>query len=141
MLAADNQALTQSLVGLSVVEAEFRWIPSVGQMVMGFILPFALSFVAIPLESFIHSLRTVIGLIGLSTLRGLAFSCRLTGNLFYQAAKITNGFYDIIIFLPLQIEQVVLSQKSKPQKDEDDEELPEALTIKEPAKIAEGALR
>ncbi|MDH5258654.1 MAG: hypothetical protein OEX07_11620 [Gammaproteobacteria bacterium] len=115
MLAADNQALTQSLIGMSVIEAEFRWIPSMGQMVMGFILPFALSFVAIPLESFVHSLRTVIGLIGIFVLRCSAFLCRLAGNLSYQAGKIIVGIYDIIIFLPLQIEQQISSRNSQPE--------------------------
>ncbi len=61
MLAADSAALAQSLAGSVAVEAEFRWIPAVGQMVMGFMLPFALTFVAIPLESFIRSFRTVGG--------------------------------------------------------------------------------
>jgi len=113
MLAADNQALSQSLVGLSVVEAEFRWIPSIGQMVLGFILPFTLAFVAIPLESFVHSLRTVIGSIALSTLRCTAFFCRLLGNLTYQTGKMMTHIYDIVIFLPLQIESLLLTNKSK----------------------------
>ena len=40
---------------------EFLWITTAAQMGMGFILPFALTFVAIPLETFVHSLRTVLG--------------------------------------------------------------------------------
>ena len=40
-------------------------------MGMGFILPFALVFVAIPLETFVHSLRTVLGLIGIGILRAV----------------------------------------------------------------------
>ena len=40
-------------------------------MGMGFILPFALTFVAIPLETFVHSLRTVLGLVGIGILRAL----------------------------------------------------------------------
>ena len=41
---------------------EHLWITTAAQMGMGFILPFALVFVAIPLETFVHSLRTVLGL-------------------------------------------------------------------------------
>src|SRR5580692_1613389 len=37
----------------------YLWITTAAQMGMGFILPFALVFVAIPLETFVHSLRTV----------------------------------------------------------------------------------
>ena len=38
LLAADKEALTQQLAGIVVVQAQFRWIPSVGQMVMGFMV-------------------------------------------------------------------------------------------------------
>src|SRR4029079_416272 len=48
---------------------QFLWITTAAQMGMGFILPFALTFVAIPLETFIHSLRTVLGLFGIGLLR------------------------------------------------------------------------
>ena len=51
---------------------EFLWITTAAQMGMGFILPFALTFVAIPLESFVHALRTVLGLLLAGALRGLA---------------------------------------------------------------------
>ena len=49
-------------------------------MGMGFILPFALVFVAIPLETFVHSLRTVLGLVGIGLLRALALVLRVLGN-------------------------------------------------------------
>ena len=48
------------------------WITTAAQMGMGFILPFALTFVAIPLETFVHSLRTVMGLVGIGIMRALA---------------------------------------------------------------------
>ncbi|MFQ5353602.1 MAG: hypothetical protein ACE5DR_01530, partial [Thermodesulfobacteriota bacterium] len=57
VIALDTQALRQSLAQVESVQGTTSWIPTVGQMVMGFILPFALTFVAIPLESFIHSSR------------------------------------------------------------------------------------
>src|SRR5690606_24457003 len=44
---------------------QYLWITTAAQMGMGFILPFALTFVAIPLETFVHSLRTVLGLAGI----------------------------------------------------------------------------
>jgi hypothetical protein len=43
LLAADREALTQSLAGIQVAQAELRWIPSVGQMILGFMLPFSRS--------------------------------------------------------------------------------------------------
>ncbi|MDH5229403.1 MAG: hypothetical protein OEZ58_05250 [Gammaproteobacteria bacterium] len=104
LLAADREALTQSLAGMEIVQAQFRWIPSIGQMVMGFILPFALAFVAIPLESFIHSSRTVLGLTGIAVLRLLSFLARLCGHIAFQGGNLLVNFYDLVIFLPLKIE-------------------------------------
>ena len=115
LLALDREALTQSLAGLGVVEAEFRWIPSLGQMVLGFILPFALAFVAIPLESFIHSLRTVLGLIAMMLLHSLAFVARLVGASARQMSAMLVAVYDLFIMLPLGIERLVnkgMTQKS-----------------------------
>jgi hypothetical protein len=40
--------------------------------------PFALVFVAIPLETFVHSLRTVVGLTGIAVLRVLMQELRAT---------------------------------------------------------------
>ena len=61
-IASDMQALRQSLAAVEATSAAVNsWIPTVGQMVMGFVLPFALTFVAIPLESFVQSSRHCIG--------------------------------------------------------------------------------
>jgi hypothetical protein len=51
-IAHDMEALRQTLAGVEQTALTTSMIPTVGQMVMGFILPFALAFVAIPLESF-----------------------------------------------------------------------------------------
>lgn len=107
LLALDREALTQSLSGVGVVEAQFRWIPSMGQMILGFILPFALAFVAIPLESFIHSLRTVLGVIAISILHSIAFVARLIGGIARQLSTILISSYDLLIMLPLGIERLV----------------------------------
>jgi hypothetical protein len=112
LLALDREAITQSLTAGGVVEAQFRWIPSIGQMVMGFILPFTLAFVAIPLESFIHSLRTVLGMAAAVVLRCAAFMVRFIGNAAYQLGNVMVGVYDLIIMLPLRLEQF-FSQRKK----------------------------
>ena len=86
---------------------DFAWITTVAQMGMGFILPFALVFVAIPLETFVHSLRTVLGILGTGLLRGLAFTLRLLGNFSHYIGKLLVNFYDLVIFAPLWIEGVI----------------------------------
>lgn len=115
LLALDRAALQQSLAGVGVVEAQFRWIPSIGQMVMGFILPFALAFVAIPLESFIHSLRSVLGMIVVGVLRTIAVALRLIGNLASHACKILAHLYDLIIMVPLGVERLIRHRSTAPE--------------------------
>ena len=119
LLALDREALTQALAGTGVIaEAEFRWIPSLGQMIMGFILPFALAFVAIPLESFIHSLRTVLGMIALSLIHSIAFVARLIGGSARQISIMLVSLYDLFIMLPLGIERLIASSiKSRHKPD------------------------
>lgn len=80
------------------------WILTTAQMGLGFILPFALMFVAIPLETFVHSLRTVMGILGVAILRGLAWLCRFIGNLMRFLGSMLVYTYDVIIFAPLWIE-------------------------------------
>ena len=112
LLAADKEALTQSLAGVIVEAPEFRWITTVGQMTMGFILPFALMLIAIPLESFVHSLRTVIGMISVFLLRTLAFIVRQLGSLASSIGHIVLNMYDLIIFIPLKIEHSIKGKKN-----------------------------
>lgn len=112
MLAADRIALTQTLAGGTVQRPEFMWIPSVGQMVMGFILPFALTFVAIPLESFIHAGRIVGGQVAAGLLRMLAFGIQLVGFGADHVGKWLKNLYDVVIFLPLKVEELVVAQRT-----------------------------
>jgi hypothetical protein len=81
-------------------------------MIMGFVLPFALAFVAIPLESTVHSLRTVIGVTLVQSMRGLGFLVRFTGVLFKRLAKVLELLYDIPIVIPIMIERWVLSLRN-----------------------------
>ncbi len=106
-IAADMQALRQSLAAVEGGQSVNSWIPTVGQMVMGFILPFALTFVAIPLESFISSSRTVVGFVLVGLLRGTAFLLRLIGNIASYLGELLVNLYDVLIFPPLWIEKFV----------------------------------
>jgi hypothetical protein len=105
-IAADMEALRQTLSGAEVVRTQVESIiPTVGQMVMGFVLPFALTFVAIPLESFIHSSRTVLGVAVAWALRSGAFILRLIGNIVNHLGKAFIALYDLLIFPALWIEE------------------------------------
>jgi len=115
MLIADKQALLQSL---STVQAQAHdgWmssIPTAGQMLLGFILPFALAFIAIPLESVIHSGRTVGGVFVLALLRSLAFLLRVLGSLARQMSRVLIKLYDVFIVVPLMAERMWKGSRSE----------------------------
>ncbi|PLX98291.1 MAG: hypothetical protein C0623_13285 [Desulfuromonas sp.] len=115
-IAADMEALRQTLAGAEAVRTQVESIiPTAGQMVMGFVLPFALTFVAIPLESFIHSSRTVIGLAIAWGLRASAFSLRLIGNITSHLGTAVIALYDLLIFPALWLEEK-LHRDTKPEK-------------------------
>jgi hypothetical protein len=114
MLIADKQALLQSLAATQPVVSE-GWvgrIPTAGQMILGFILPFALAFVAIPLESFIHAARTVSGVVLVNLVRALAFTARILGNVARHASRVLLHVYDLLIVVPLMIEHLVKSART-----------------------------
>jgi hypothetical protein len=99
-----------------------RWITTAAQMGMGFILPFALTFVAIALESFIHSLRTVLGITGVGLLRAVEFTLRLLGNISHYAGVMFVHVYDLLIFAPLWIERQIKSRTETPRREQPQED-------------------
>jgi hypothetical protein len=112
-IAQDMEALRQTLAGVEQVSTVTSIIPTVGQMIMGFILPFALAFVAIPLESFISSSRTVLGIIATGLLRLFALILRLIGNLAYFAGRSIINLYDLVIFPSIWLEGFFMGSKTK----------------------------
>ncbi len=81
--------------------SEYMWITTAAQMGMGFILPFALTFVAIPLETFVHSLRTVVGLIAIGVLRFVSLILQLLGSGLRSFSALLTHLYDLPLFIPL----------------------------------------
>ncbi|HEY6241836.1 MAG TPA: hypothetical protein VIW78_13500 [Burkholderiales bacterium] len=115
MLTADDQALRQSLAAAPQEVARADWlrdIPTGAQMVLGFILPFALAFVAIPLESFVYSVRTVGGAALVMLVRIAGFVLRVLGNIVRYFCKVLTILYDVLIVLPLLIERMVKAARA-----------------------------
>jgi hypothetical protein len=109
MLIADKQALIQSLATVQQVAPADGWvsrIPTAGQMLLGFILPFALAFIAIPLESLIHSSRTVGGVLLAALVSALALVLRVLGNVARRLSRVLITVYDVVIVIPLLIERM-----------------------------------
>jgi hypothetical protein len=78
-------------------------------MLLGFILPFALAFVAIPLESWVNSARTVGGAALVMLVRALAVLLRISGTIVRQVTRVLTTLYDIAIVLPLLVERLVVN--------------------------------
>jgi hypothetical protein len=106
VLLQDELATSALLRGDGVTGTvnEHLWITTAAQMGMGFILPFALVFVAIPLETFVHSLRTVLGLIGIGFMRAVSLILRVFGNGMRHIGTLAERIYDLPLFVPLWIE-------------------------------------
>jgi len=117
-IAADMQALRQTLAQVESPHTFNSWIPTIGQMVMGFILPFALAFVAIPLESFIQSSRTVLGEATATVLRGFAFLLRLLGDISKYAGEFLVNLYDLLAFPLLWVENWLRHRREQMDMDE-----------------------
>ncbi|MEJ2222342.1 MAG: hypothetical protein P8X80_16235 [Desulfobacterales bacterium] len=110
-IAHDMEALRQTLSGAEQIGLTTSIIPTVGQMVMGFILPFALAFVAIPLEMFVSSSRTVLGGLTAWLLRIFAFFLRLLGHMGFYAGRFIVNVYDLAIFPAIWLEGIILGSK------------------------------
>ncbi len=94
-------------------------IPRLGQMVMGFILPFALVFIAIPMEAFVHALLIILRTLSVTAIKFLAFSVRLIALFFKHIGTIMVRVYDLIIIVPLWLEGLIFKRgvyDSKPVK-------------------------
>jgi len=115
MLIADKQALLQTLatVQAGATEGWVGRIPTAGQMLLGFILPFALAFIAIPLESLIHAARTVGGVLLASAVRALAFVLRLASAIAKHMSRVLIRLYDVAIVLPLLCERVAKASRGR----------------------------
>lgn len=124
-IAADMEALRQSLAGIEGTETVTSNIPTYGQMIMGFILPFILTFVAIPFESFVSSSRTVLGLVAAFGLRVLAFLLRLLGNLCFYLSRLVVNIYDLAIVPALWLEGLIIQKREQGKKEHSGEAVAE----------------
>ncbi|GAB2508238.1 hypothetical protein [Microbulbifer agarilyticus] len=108
ILLQQDLAQSAALAGSDVVGSPVHWITVAVQMGMGFFLPFALAFMAIPLERFVLSLRTVVGVVSTFTLRLVSMTLRLTGAAVTGLGGMLVRVYDIVIFFPLWLEALLL---------------------------------
>jgi hypothetical protein len=107
--------LKQSLAGISakaVAEPATSRIPVVGQAVLGFILPWILAMVAVPLETLIGTGGHIVlsAAAGLLSLGGTL--ARLLSHAARYLVETLRHVYDIFIVIPLQIERMTMGQRA-----------------------------
>jgi hypothetical protein len=98
-LAGEKETAVASPAGSS--------IPVIGQAVLGFVLPWILAMVAIPLESFLDSSRHVGARVAIGALHGAA---HVAGAL-AAGARVFGvagpGLYDVYVCIPLRVERML----------------------------------
>lgn len=115
-IAGEMSALRSSLSGTPALPEQGgvnTWIPLTANMILGFILPLALTMAVIPLEYLLQTGRSLFGSLTEWALRCLATLLRIIAILCRQAGKVSLGLYDLLIALPLWIEAQIRTQKSK----------------------------
>ena len=118
ILLQDELATSAVLRGddAALITSEHLWITTAAQMGMGFILPFALVFVAIPLETFVQSARTVLGIAAMGLLRVMATLMRIAGNGCKHLNNLLEKLYDFPLFLPLWLETKMRRGEPEPER-------------------------
>ncbi len=108
-IAEADAALKMSLGGdeARVVETASSTIPVIGQAVLGFVLPWILAMVAIPLEMLLDSGRHVVTTVLVLTLQGVGVIGRAGGHAATKLAAMLVAVYEIYVSIPMKIERAV----------------------------------
>jgi hypothetical protein len=104
-----DAALKRSLAGEAaqvVGIAAGSSIPVIGQAVLGFVLPWLLALVAIPLEMLLDSGRHVLSKATVFTLHAVGGTVRVVGHALSSLVGALPSVYDVYIAVPLRIERV-----------------------------------
>lgn len=105
-----DAALKLSLAGdgARVVEsASQSIIPVVGQAVLGFVLPWVLALVAVPLEMLLDSGRHVLASLGVLGLRAVGALADGGSHVARHGTGLLVSLYDVYVAIPLRIESLV----------------------------------
>ena len=109
MIAEADAALKLALAGADepIGRAGSSKIPVVGQAVLGFVLPWILALVAVPLEMLIDSGRHVAAMLASHALAAVGHLAAALGHLARTLSRLLPNVYDVYVAIPLRIEQLV----------------------------------
>lgn len=114
-LVEAEMTLMESLAGTSgqaVADVAGSLIPVVGQVVLGFTLPWIIAMIAIPLEMLVESGRHVLGKVLVGMLMTSSFVASVFAFLSLYLILILSHCYDAYIMIPLQIERWIRGDKA-----------------------------
>lgn len=116
-IAGDLENLRASLAGIDAGlvagSGLNEWIPLAANMTLGFILPLALTMIAIPLEYLLQTGRTVVGGVIEMLLSALTLILRLVANSLRHLSRLCVSLYDFTIAAPLWIEAQVIKYRAR----------------------------
>jgi hypothetical protein len=113
-IAEADAALKLALAGETsrvVAEASSSRIPVAGQAVLGFVLPWVLAMVAVPLEMLLDSGRFVLAGLAVLALSALGQLAHVVGRISVHASALLVSLYDVYIALPLRLEGWMQSRR------------------------------
>jgi len=99
-----------------VSEASNSRIPVVGQAVLGFVLPWILAMVAIPLEMLLDSSRHVAAALAAGLLSVFGSLAKVVSHTTRALFRMIPNLYDVYISIPLRIERMVRGETEDGQR-------------------------
>jgi hypothetical protein len=115
MIVEADAALKLSLAGENapVVAATASRIPVVGQAVLGFVLPWIVAMVAIPLEMLLDSSRHVLVYLAALLASGAGSLAFVVARAARTLANVAPSLYDVYVSVPLRIERALKSARGE----------------------------
>ncbi|MDH5784401.1 MAG: hypothetical protein OEZ16_02195 [Chromatiales bacterium] len=111
-IAETNAATTQALAGKAITASESDSnITVIGQATLGFVLPWILAMVAVPLEMLIESGQHVLTKLLILIIILLGYIVGILGHILNTAMKAFVHLYDAYIIVPMKIGELI-SRKS-----------------------------
>jgi len=111
-IAETNAATTQALAGKAVeaVSGGNSQITVIGQATLGFVLPWILAMVAVPLEMLIESSQHVLSKLLILIILTLGYLVGIVGHIINTLMKAIIHIYDAYIIIPTQIGNLIKSK-------------------------------
>lgn len=111
-IAETNAATTQALAGkaISAVSGDNSNITVIGQATLGFVLPWILAMVAVPLEMLIESSQHVLNKLLILVIMMVGYLVGILGHLLSTIMKAITHIYDAYIIIPTQIGNLIKSK-------------------------------